>query len=377
MTKPPHLFVDISSHGFGHLAQVAPVLNALVAMRPELRLTIRSGLASERLRARLCCEFAHIEERSDFGFVMRDAVSIDHAASAAAYRAAHENWPARVGREREFLAALAPDLVLTDVAYLPLAGAAAANIPAIAMSSLNWADLFAHFYGKAPWAAPIHREMHEAYASAQAFLRLTPAMPMASLPRARAIAPVAALGQDHRAELRERIGARPHERVVLVAFGGVDKAYPAQRWPRDQGLHWLVPASWGVTRNARADMHALEALALAFPDLLRSVDAVLTKPGYGTFTEAACNGTPVLFVRRDDWPEQDCLIAWLKANARCAEIAEADLLSARTAEVVAQLAAQPPRPLPPAGGGREAAAYIAALLPCPVASERSRTGSRP
>ena len=36
---------------------------------------------------------------------------------------------------------LAPDLVLTDVAYLPLAGAAQAGIPALSMCSLTWADL--------------------------------------------------------------------------------------------------------------------------------------------------------------------------------------------------------------------------------------------
>jgi hypothetical protein len=31
----PHLFVDISAHGFGHLAQVAPVLNALGRRLPN------------------------------------------------------------------------------------------------------------------------------------------------------------------------------------------------------------------------------------------------------------------------------------------------------------------------------------------------------
>ena len=39
-----HLFIDISSHGFGHLAQVAPVVGALIGQRPDLRLTLRTGL---------------------------------------------------------------------------------------------------------------------------------------------------------------------------------------------------------------------------------------------------------------------------------------------------------------------------------------------
>ena len=125
----PHLFVDISSHGFGHLAQVAPILNQLVRIRPELRLTIRSGLPLEKMRTRIAAPFEFINGRSDFGFVMLDAVRIDQDATANAYRVWHENWPGRVAAEAEFLRSLAPDLVLTDVAYLPLAGAAKAGIP--------------------------------------------------------------------------------------------------------------------------------------------------------------------------------------------------------------------------------------------------------
>jgi hypothetical protein len=55
-----------------------------------------------------------------------------------------------VDREARLLAELQPDLVLSDVAYLPLAGAARAGIPALAMCSLNWAELFAHFFAASP-----------------------------------------------------------------------------------------------------------------------------------------------------------------------------------------------------------------------------------
>jgi hypothetical protein len=61
-------------------------------------------------------------------------------------------------------------------------------------------------------------------------------------------------------------------------------------------------------------------------DLLRSVDAVIAKPGYGTFAEAACNATPLLYVRRQEWPEQDCLIEWLHPQPSGADEAAAALL---------------------------------------------------
>ena len=356
----PHLFVDISSHGFGHLAQVAPILNQLVRIRPELRLTIRSGLPLEKMRTRIAAPFEFINGRSDFGFVMLDAVRIDQGATAKAYRAWHENWPGRVAAEAEFLRRLAPDLVLTDVAYLPLAGAAKAGIPSLSMCSLNWADLFAHVFGHEPWARAIHDEILAAYRGAECFLRLTPAMSMPDLANTRSIAPVAALGRDCRGELAARLDAAPHERIVLIAFGGFDKNLNAAEWPLTPGVRWLIPENWGT---AREDMAALEPPRMNFTDLLRSVDAVLTKPGYGTFTEAACNGTAVLYVRRDDWPEQDCLIDWLEKHARCAEVGEAELMAGTLQPVLERLWQQPRPAIPRPDGAAEAAERIAAYLP--------------
>ena len=74
----PHLFVDISSHGLGHLAQVAPILNEVTRRFPSLRLTLRSGVPAERLRARVHGDFTHIAQASDFGYVMIDATRIGH-----------------------------------------------------------------------------------------------------------------------------------------------------------------------------------------------------------------------------------------------------------------------------------------------------------
>ena len=359
MNHQPHLFVDISSHGFGHLAQVAPILNELAGQRPDTRLTVRSGLPPEKLHSRLQCNFTHLQGRSDFGYVMLDAVRIDHAATASAYQAQHIGWPQRVDEEASLLRRIKPDLVLTDVAYLPLAGAARAGIPSLSMCSLNWAELFAHFYGREPWATRIHREILDAYSQTECFLRLTPAMAMADLPRVRTIAPVAAIGQDCRDALRVKLACQHDEKLLLIAFGGFDKDLSAENWPHTAGVHWLIPENWPIRRD---DMTALESLGLPFTDLLRSVDAVLTKPGYGTFTEAACNGTPVIYMRRDDWPEQDCLIDWLRINARCCEIDETALTTGGWHEVLDELWRQPAPQRPRPVGALEVAQFIAGLL---------------
>lgn len=356
----PHLFVDVSSHGFGHLAQVAPILNEFARIHPDCRITLRSGLPPEKLHSRIHCDFAHIYERSDFGYVMLDAVRIDFAATAEAYRTQHANWQQRVDDEADALARIRPDLVLTDVAYLPLAGAAKAGIASLSMCSLNWAVLFAHYFGRESWAKPIQDEMLAAYRAAGCFLRLTPAMPMPELQRTQAIPTVAAIGHNRRDALVAQLNCPPDSKLVLIAFGGFDKNLSAEHWPCTEGVHYLIPQSWSISR---ADMSATEPLGLHFTDLLASVDAVLTKPGYGTFTEAACNGTAVIFSRRDDWPEQECLIDWLKANSRCLELSETALLSGGWVDSLAGLWEQASPCIPRPTGTVEAARLISAHLP--------------
>jgi hypothetical protein len=366
----PHLFVDISAHGFGHLAQAAPVINALVERLPTLRLTIRSGLPVAKLHERLRCGFSHLAACSDFGYVMLDAMRVDLEATAQAYRRQHADWEQLVDREARLFANLQPTLLLSDVAYLPLAGAARAGIPSVALCSLNWAELFAHFFATADWAPPIHQQMLAAYNGAEFFLRLTPGMAMADLSRRRCIGAVAALGVDRRQTLRRQLACRADERLVLIAFGGIDTQLPIADWPQTTGIRWLVPQGW---RLRQANTTDFEPLGLPMIDLLCSVDAVIAKPGYGTFVEAACNATPLLYVRRQEWPEQDCLIDWLHAHATCAEIGAAELRAGRLQAALADLW-QRPLSRPPLPTGTDEAA--ACLMPW-LAAAASPVGGQP
>jgi len=355
-----HLVAYISGHGFGHIAQTGPVLNALRQRHPELRLTVVSTAPEFKLRQRIDGDFQLIGRAADFGFVMEDAFRIDHAASARAYREFHADWAGRVAAEAEFLQAQAPDLLLSNVAYLPLAAAAQLGLPAYAMSSLNWADLFIHEFSGETWAPPLHAQMLAAYRSARTFFRLAPAMAMSDLPNARLTSPVARLGANKDAILRQALGVDAGTRLVLVALGGIATRLPAADWPLTPGVHWLLPQAWAAERP---DMTAFESLDWDFSDLLASVDAVVGKPGYGTFAEAACNGVPMLYARRPDWPEQEALIPWLQEHNRALEIPEADLQQGHLAAALQRLWALPTPPRPTPDGGRQIAAELAAVLP--------------
>lgn len=354
-----HLLVDISAHGLGHLAQTAPVINALQAQAPDLQLTVRSAIPRARLALRIGGHFTHVAEARDFGLVMHNAMDIDLAASAQRYREFHADWRQRVAAEADWLRRHDIDALLSNVAYLPLAAAAAAGIPAFGLSSLNWADLFAHYFGDEPWAADIHAQILAAYNMADSFLRITPGLPMSDIERRQEIAPIVRIGRRNRSRVAQIMDLDESERWLLLAMGGMEFRLPVENWPQVAGLNWLVPGAWQLERG---DVRSIDVAGLNFIDLLASVDAVVSKPGYGTFVEATYGGIPLLYLARDDWPETLHFAAWLARYGRAAELSRDTLVRGDFIDVLQELW-QAPAPIPPpAAGADQAARWLAREL---------------
>ena len=318
MRNAPHLVVSITGHGYGHVAQTAPVLNRLHRLLPDLRLTVRSAVPIEHLRSRIDVPFAHLSGAGDIGMVMSTALDVLVEESREAYRAYHRDWDRRVADEADLLRDLGADFVFSNVGYLPLAGAQRAGIANAALCSLNWADIYRRYCGEDHIAAQIARR----YAGADVFLRATPGMAMNDLPNLIPVSPIAAVGTNRRAELDHRLKLSKDERLVLVSLGGIASRLPIERWPRIPGVRWLVQQSWHI---GHPDAIVLETLNMHFRDLLASSDALICKPGYGSFVEAACCGVPVLYVNRPDWPEAPALIEWLQQHGTCQEVSRQEL----------------------------------------------------
>jgi hypothetical protein len=195
--------------------------------------------------------------------------------------------------------------------------------------------------------------MLAAYQSAAVFLQPAPSMPMPELTNTQTIGPIAALSQNRRDELNTRLGLSIHQTLALVTLGGIDMPLPITHWPYHSDLCWIVPKPWGPQRT---DIRHREQLAdITFPDLLCSCDVIVGKPGYGTFSEAVCNGKPVLYVEREHWPEQTCLIDWLLEHGNGSIISREALKTGALRPALQQLARQPIKPPPIPTGIAQAA----------------------
>ncbi|MDD4963770.1 MAG: hypothetical protein PHI11_07630 [Gallionella sp.] len=357
MSRPPHLVVSISGHGFGHVAQTAPILNALHARCPAIRITVRTTVPIAHLRSRIHAPFTHLLSQGDIGMVMVSATEVDVAKSRVAYQHFHRDWEAKVSAEAALLRELEADLVFSNVGYLPLAGAQRSGIANVALCSLNWADIYRHTCGE----DQIAQQIQACYARADAFLRTTPSMAMADLPNRLAVAPIADIGTNRRDELNQLLNLSPDEKLVLVSLGGIASRLPIEQWPRIAGVRWLVQRAWQVDHP---DAIVFDDLPMSFSDVLASSDALLTKPGYGSFVEATASGVPILYAPRPDWPESPALIAWLQRHGVCREVAPTALQHGDlTASLVEIWATPRPVPIIPTGAA-QVAEWIAAKIGC-------------
>ncbi len=355
----PHLLVDISSHGYGHVSQTSAVVNELAQLMPDLRITVRTTAPYPLLKSRFQCDFEHISASFDFGMKMENAVDVQIAESAAAYREFHADWHNKVEHEADVMRQLKPDLLLANVPYLSLAAANRAKVRAVGMCCLNWADIYQHYCAEETDSQKIHGQMLEAYRSAESFLKVQPAMEMLDFSNTRSIQPVARIGRQLRCHIAANSNQIEGEKLVLVAMGGMEFRLPVENWPSLPGVRWIIPQAWNVTRD---DMTTFESLKLNFTDVLATCDAVITKPGYGTFTETAYAGVPVLYVTRRNWPEEDCLVKWLVQNGACMEVERNALLAGELEEPLQQLWAQTKPPRPEANGALEAAEILRSML---------------
>jgi len=116
------------------------------------------------------------------------------------------------------------------------------------------------------------------------------------------------------------------------------------------GYHVLLPGM--------IDETAMYGRGYRYEDLVRAVDVVVTKPGYGIISECIANDTAILYTSRGDFREYQVLVDAMPNYLRCAYIDHGDLFSGRWTHHLDAVLAQAEPPNQPAVNGAEAAADI-------------------
>lgn len=272
--------------------------------------------------------------------VNSDPNTVEPLKSFDRYRALFDDFENIVAAEMARQTRFAPDIVLSNIGFVPLEAARRLGIPAVALAPFHWGQIFEAYCGDMVGGASILERLNAIYSNCDMFIATAPHVPMPSCIPLRAVGPISSVSEQRRAALKAALGLPRERRLALIAMGGIGGALPIEDWPEFHGWTFIHrgPDTCGEHKNVVPG----ESLPFTFAELVASVDAVLTKPGYGTVTECACAGTPILYRSRDDWPETPHMMEWAARHVAVAELDNATFKSGQFQEKL-QMLLQAPR----------------------------------
>jgi hypothetical protein len=186
----PLIWCSISGHGYGHAAQVVPVLNALGRLVPDLHAILRTTVPAGFFEPRLDIPWQLNVGQQDVGCIQDGPLKIDVSRTWAAHAVLHSDWQQKIETEAALIRSAGPACVLSDISHLGIAAGAATGIPTIGLCSLSWDLVLEPFADPAQREqATILRQIREAYAKADCFLRVAPALAVTAFRSVREIGP--------------------------------------------------------------------------------------------------------------------------------------------------------------------------------------------
>lgn len=308
--------------------------------------------------------FDLVADPTDTGVIQIDSLHLDAAATIAAARDFCSTLDARAEAEARLLGAKAVGLVICDAPPLACAAAARAGIPSIVVSNFTW-DWIYQAYGEHLGSAPdLIDTIQAAYRQAQAAWRLPmhggfetflPSRQGASARQALIDVPfVARHSSKTPAQTRAHLGLPRDTCLALPSFGG----YGVDGLDLDTVD---LPPGWEMVRGLR--QAEIYDAGLSYQDLVRAVDVVITKPGYGIVSECLANDTPLVYTSRGRFAEYDVFVREMPLYLRCAYLDQAALLAGRwRAAIESAFHAPPPPQRPRTDGAAVVADMMAACL---------------
>lgn len=339
MSAPPIVYY-ISAHGYGHGARSADILRSLTGRAPEIPVIVTTDLPAAFIRARLPGDAVRIRSGSfDVGMVQLDSVRVDVDATLNRVWTLHEDGERRLVDETEFLKGAGAGLVVADIPAIPLAAAARAGVPGLAVGNFSWDWIYSAFLDRDPrWAAVVDAFAAH-YRHADLLLRLPFAGPMNAFRASKDIGLVASAGTPVRDDIAARTGADPRRTWVLLSFTTLDWSPDAvRRVVANPNVEYftVAPLAWPGT-----GIHTLSRRDVPFTNVLASCDIVVSKPGFGIVSECIVNAKPLVYVDRSDFLEYPILVEGIRSYLAHAHLPAESLYRGELEESLAAVMAQP------------------------------------
>ena len=311
----------ITGHGFGHAVRSSQVIRKLSAIRPDLKIHVRTTAPPWLFPA------AAIQSRQsiDIGIVQADSLHMDLAQTFQNCRALHEKAPRLIEEELAFIRDQHIRLIVGDIPPLCFEIAARAAIPSVGITNFTWDAIYRAYVEQYPYFAPLISEMASFYRKATVGLALPYPCGMEVFPRRVNIPWIARRSNLGRNAARAKFGLPEAATIVLLSFGGLGLNRLSLTKLRDLRQFFFVAT--GDVKKPHGNFAVFSDVQPEYEDLVRAVDLIVTKPGYGIVADAIAHRVPVLYTDRGDFAEYPFLVQALTELATAEFIPQSELLA--------------------------------------------------
>jgi L-arabinokinase len=350
------VFFYISGHGFGHAVRQIEIINVLTALSPGIEIIVRTTAPRWLFERTATQGYTLIAGEVDTGVVQLDSLTLDEAETIRRADRFHDDLENLARDEAATLRENRATFVVSDTPPLACAAALRAGVPAVVCGNFTWDWIYAGYEEWLSAAPRLLPTIRAAYATAAAGWRLPMHGGFDTVPNVTDIPFVARQPRSGgtREEIRQVLGLPLHKPLALVSFGG----YGLDRLPLDRldcSPDWDIVVT-AVTRLQSAialDESAIYCAGLGYQDVVRAVDVVITKPGYGIISDCVANGTAMLYTERGRFPEYEVLVREMPRFLRCRFIDGGDLRAGRWRASLDALIESPPPPEKPRTDGAQ------------------------
>lgn len=305
------ILFHVSGHGLGHMSREGTVMRALKKMRPDLNLGLRTPTPEWFVREAAPEGAVYSPAKIDVGVLQSDSLGVKPLQTLEKYAELISRREEIVSAEAEWCREHSVELMVADIPPLAFDIAERIGVPSICVANFSWDWIYQPYIESHPAYGYVVEDIIASESKCGLCLYTPFSGDLSAFPMREKIPLIGRKSPFSRREARSRLGLPEGKTALLFSFGGFGLDMGA-------GLKPDVDSDT-VMITTRPDMKGegwvylsrddLRSKGLEYPDLVKAVDAVITKPGYGIVSECIANGAGMLYVEREMFPEYEVLVS--------------------------------------------------------------------
>jgi hypothetical protein len=311
----------ITGHGYGHAVRSSQVIGNLIKSYPDLKIHVRTTAPEWLFQGRVF----HSRQPIDVGIAQKDSLEMDLDETLRACQAVHDNAAHVIGQEIDFIEQRQIRLIVGDIPPLCFEIASRASIASVAVANFTWSEIYGVYIKNYPGFIPLIEKMAAFYRNATLALTLPYPCGMEVFPYREAIPWITRTSLLTKAQARRAFRLPESATLVLLSFGGL--GLERLPWSNLKELGDFFFVTTGEIKRKLNNVRFLPEAQRNYQDLVRAVDAVVTKPGYGIVADVISHRVRILYTDRGEFAEYPHLVQALNDCATAEFIPQDQLLA--------------------------------------------------